>query len=162
MCVCVCVQKIGVPLDGLDLGVRAELHVRRAEESRARLAPGHREHNGVHQMFNERARHDDANVLVEVGVVLVEVTDSSCGLAHRQANISSCFCALGSRRRIRIPVDVVRDHIGRDHGFASEACGDDCTCQLRVRDFGVVERVLFQFVAIEHGPFASLQHPLCE
>ena len=47
------------PLDGLDLRVRTDLHVRRAEEHCTRVASRHGHHGRVHHVLDEGARHDE-------------------------------------------------------------------------------------------------------
>jgi len=56
-------------LDGLDLGVRAQLHVRRAEERRAGVPARYSEDDVVHLVLDEGPRNHDADVAVEILVL---------------------------------------------------------------------------------------------
>ena len=58
-----------VALDGLDLGVGRELHVRRAKERRARVAARDGHDHRVHHVLDERTRDHDADVRVDVLVL---------------------------------------------------------------------------------------------
>ena len=55
-------------LDGLDLGVRAQLHVRRAEERRAGVPARYSEDDVVHLVLDEGPRDHDADVAVELRI----------------------------------------------------------------------------------------------